>query len=516
MSKKSRAGFQTLLLYFLMFFSARSPSPEAARILVIPTDWSHWIIMKSLLLELVQRGHEVTVLRGDSSLRIEATNNDFTMETIRTSGEQAHAFLTEDKVDDFIFNVYYVEDGFLSSFSAALTLIAVSDVNFGVTSPFIQGLFEDRALMDRLKTRGFDVILADPFHAAGAMLSHALNTSLVFFGRWMISGDVHLNFAPSPLSFVPMFNSRLSDRMSLVGRLKNVLIYGMSKFISHFYTYPAYNRLCQLYLNDEITVEELYRKVDIVLMKVDFVFEYPRPTMPNLIYIGGIQCGPGRPLPADLQRFMDNSGEDGVVIFSLGSIVGTIPPEAASEVAAGLARLSQRVIWRYIGALPPNLGNNTKILSWFPQNDLLSHPKTRALITHGGENGLYEAIYHGVPVVGIPIFFDQYDNLLRLKTRGAAVMLELAHIKSDDIFHAVKTVIENPSYAENMKRLSALHRDVPVRPMELAAFWIEYTIRHRGAPHLRAAGCISATHLCCIIVVPRHEKFRTRSSVYCE
>ncbi|XP_059834801.1 UDP-glucuronosyltransferase 1A1-like [Hypanus sabinus] len=262
----------------------------------------------------------------------------------------------------------------------------------------------------------------------------------------------------------------------------------MSKFISHFYVYPAYNRLCQLYLNDEITVEELYRKVDIVLMKVDFVFEYPRPTMPNLIYIGGIQCGPGRPLPADLQRFMDNSGEDGVVIFSLGSIVGTIPPEAVSEVAAGLARLPQRVIWRYIGALPPNSGNNTKILSWFPQNDLLSHPKTRALITHGGENGLYEAIYHGVPVVGIPIFFDQYDNLLRLKTRGAAVMLELAHIKSDDIFHAVKTVIENPSYAENMKRLSALHRDVPVRPMELAAFWIEYTIRHRGAPHFRAAG----------------------------
>ncbi|XP_059835489.1 UDP-glucuronosyltransferase 2C1-like isoform X2 [Hypanus sabinus] len=223
-------------------------------------------------------------------------------------------------------------------------------------------------------------------------------------------------------------------------------------------------------------------------MKVDFVFEYPRPTMPNLIYIGGIQCGPGRPLPADLQRFMDNSGEDGVVIFSLGSAVGMLPREVASEFAAGLAGLPQRVIWRYIGALPSTLGNNTKIMSWLPQNDLLSHPKTKAFISHGGENGLYEAIYHGVPVVGIPIFFDQYDNLLRLKTRGAAVMLDLAHIKSDDIFHAVKTVIENPSYAENMKRLSALHRDVPVRPMELAAFWIEYTIRHRGAPHFRAVG----------------------------
>ncbi|XP_059834800.1 UDP-glucuronosyltransferase 2C1-like [Hypanus sabinus] len=488
MSNKSRASFQTLLLTSLLLFSSRIPNPDAARILAISTDWSHWIIMKSLLLELVERGHEVTVLRSDSSLRVEATSEKFTMETIRIPGGQPHASYTEEEIHDIIFKLLYVEDGFLSSIHAFRTLCTLYYINIVVTFPFIQGLFEDRALTDRLKAGRFDVVLADPYHAAGAMLSHVLDTPLVFFGRWMISGDVHLNFAPSPLSFVPMLNSRLSDRMSLLGRLKNVLIYGLAKFINSFYIYPTYNRLCQLYLNDDITVEELYRKVDIVLMKVDFVFEYPRPTMPNLIYIGGIQCGPGRPLPADLQRFMDNSGEDGVVIFSLGSVVGMLPREVASEIATGLAGLPQRVIWRYIGALPSTLGNNTKIMSWLPQNDLLSHPKTKAFISHGGENGLYEAIYHGVPVVGIPILGDQYDNLLRLKTRGAAVMLDLAHIKSHDIFHAVKTVIENPSYAENMKRLSALHRDVPVRPMELAAFWIEYTIRHRGAPHFRAVG----------------------------
>ncbi|XP_062913510.1 UDP-glucuronosyltransferase 2C1-like [Mobula hypostoma] len=488
MSTESRAAFPIFLLYSVMFFSARNPNPEAARILVVPTDWSHWIIMKSLLLQLVERGHEVTVLRSDNSLRIEATSEDFAVETIRIPAGKARKALSESEIRDIIFNFIYVEDGFLSSISSVRSLYALFFINVEVTIPAIQALFEDHALMERLKAGGFNVILADPYHAAGAMLSHVLNTPLVFFGRWMISGDIHFNLAPSPLSFVPMVNSRLSDRMSLLGRLKNVLIYGMSKFLSNFYIYPAYNQLCQLYLNGDITVEELYQKADIVLMKVDFVFEYPRPTTPNLVYIGGIQCGPGRALPADLQRFMDNSGEDGVVVFSLGSAVGTLPPQVASEFAAGLAKLPQRAIWRYTGALPSTLGNNTKILSWLPQNDLLSHPKTRAFITHGGENGLYEAIFHGVPVVGIPILFDQYDNLLRLKTREAAVMLDLAHMKSDYIFHAVKTVIENPSYAENMKRLSALHRDVPVQPMELAAFWIEYTVRHRGAAHFRAAG----------------------------
>ena len=27
---------------------------------------------------------------------------------------------------------------------------------------------------------------------------------------------------------------------------------------------------------------------------------------------------------------------------------------------------------------------------------MLGHPKTKAFVTHGGSNGVYEAIYHGV------------------------------------------------------------------------------------------------------------------------
>ena len=33
--------------------------------------------------------------------------------------------------------------------------------------------------------------------------------------------------------------------------------------------------------------------------------------------------------------------------------------------------LPQRVIWRYKGTKPGNLGNNTLIADWLPQNDLL-------------------------------------------------------------------------------------------------------------------------------------------------
>ena len=76
---------------------------------------------------------------------------------------------------------------------------------------------------------------------------------------------------------------------------------------------------------------------------------------------------------------------------------------------------------------------------------MLGHPKTRAFITHGGTNGIYEAIYHGIPVVGIPLFGDQFDNIVHMKTKGAGVHVDFLTMSSTDLLHAVKTVTNDPS-----------------------------------------------------------------------
>ena len=38
-----------------------------------------------------------------------------------------------------------------------------------------------------------------------------------------------------------------------------------------------------------------------------------------------------------------------------------------------------------------------------------------------------------------------------------------------------------------MNRVSTLMRDQMESPLERAVYWIEYVIRHKGAPHLRTA-----------------------------
>ncbi|KAJ3593694.1 hypothetical protein NHX12_006028 [Muraenolepis orangiensis] len=128
-------------------------------------------------------------------------------------------------------------------------------------------------------------------------------------------------------------------------------------------------------------------KADLWLMRIDFVFEFPRPTMPNVIYMGGVQCKPAKPLPPHLEDFVQSSGEHGVIIMSLGTLISSLPHEISEEIAAAFAKLPQKIIWRHTG-----------------------HAKTKVFVAHGGTNGVQEAIYHGVPILELPLVFDQHDK----------------------------------------------------------------------------------------------------------
>lgn len=46
--------------------------------------------------------------------------------------------------------------------------------------------------------------------------------------------------------------------------------------------------------------------------------------------------------------------------------------------------------------------------------DVLGHPNTRVMVSHCGYHSVYEAMYHAVPVVGVPFQFEQVRHNLLL------------------------------------------------------------------------------------------------------
>ena len=86
----------------------------------------------------------------------------------------------------------------------------------------------------------------------------------------------------------------------------------------------------------------------------------------------------------ELAKWADEA-EKGLIIFSMGSMISDMHPTKSKMLAGALSRLEQRVIWRYSGEIPENIGDNVKIMDWIPQNDLMGHNNTKLFISHGGK-----------------------------------------------------------------------------------------------------------------------------------
>ncbi|CAG12706.1 unnamed protein product, partial [Tetraodon nigroviridis] len=459
---------------------------SGGRILVAPVDGSHWINMEILLRKLHARGHNITVLRSTKSWYIPSDSSFYT---------SINVTMLEDQTDKSYYNKLLLDviecrrsGQFLRSFCQQHLITSMFNKGHKILANSASAMLDNLKFMKKLRDAKFDLMLTDPALTIGLILGSYLKLPMVFNVRWINTGESHFTMAPSPVSYVPVPNSELHDRMDFLGRFKNMLLYLHSVVEQHLIINPAYSELFQKHFPPGTDLLSLQLAADIWLVRVDFVFEFPRPTMPNMVYIGGFQCQEAQPLPAELEAFMRSSGEHGVVVMSLGTIVSALPREVTEAMASAFAELPQKVVWKFVGEKPSSLGNNTMLTKWMPQNDILGHPKTRAFVAHGGTNGMYEAIYHGVPVLGLPLLFDQFDNLHRLKIRGAARVVEAKSLTKEDFLLALKDVLENPSYRSNIKHLSRLHRDQLTSPMDTAVFWTEYVIRNKGAAHLRAAG----------------------------
>ncbi|XP_039469701.1 2-hydroxyacylsphingosine 1-beta-galactosyltransferase isoform X1 [Oreochromis aureus] len=460
-------------LLLLLGLLTWSPSTtRAAKVIVVPPIMfeSHLYIFKTLATALHKEGHETHFLVSEG----------------REVPPSPHYHLQRYQG---IFNST-TADNFLQSkvtniFSGRLTFLELFDIldHYSQNCDAVVGNTE---VMNRLKEAKFDLLLVDPNEMCGFVIAHILGVQYAVFstGLWY-PAEVG---APAPLSYVPEFNSLLTDRMSLMQRIANTAVYLVQRFGVHYIALPKYDRIMKKHgVKPQVAMADLVQGSRLWMLCTDMALEFPRPTLPHVVYIGGILTKPPSPLPQDFEDWVKDTEEHGFVVVSFGAGVKYLSSDIAHKLAGALARLPQRVIWRFSGVPPSNLGNNTKLVDWMPQNDLLGHTNTRAFLSHGGLNSIYEAMYHGVPVVGVPLFGDHYDTMTRVAAKGMGIMLHWKYMTEEDLFTALSSVITDTRYRQQARYLSNIHKDQPGHPVSRAVYWIGYILRHNGANHLRSA-----------------------------
>ncbi|XP_054133699.1 UDP-glucuronosyltransferase 1A1-like [Melozone crissalis] len=254
----------------------------AGKLLVVPMDGSHWLSMREVLDMLQQKGHEVVVVAPEVSMHIKPSKN-FVMKMFSVP------FTKEEMEKDFkaFFHGSFEEGTFFERFFHVLEGIK-RITNFGVTS--CEKLLQNKELIRYLEESKFDAILTDPFVPCGVILAEHLSLPAVYFLRGIPCGlDFEATQCPKPPSYVPRGFTGLTDRMTFLQRVKNLLFDTQNLFLCDF-AFDQFSKLASEFLQREVTVLDLLRKGSVWLLRLDFVLDYPRPLMPNIIPIGGVNC----------------------------------------------------------------------------------------------------------------------------------------------------------------------------------------------------------------------------------
>ncbi|GLG97712.1 UDP-glucuronosyltransferase, partial [Gryllus bimaculatus] len=460
---------------FLILSALLVTNVYAANILalVVTPSPSHHIWNRALTLELAHRGHHVTVVTPDPE-------------------KQKYPNYTEIIIEGMYEEV--IENYDYTAMSKESILQNYASIFQWGTDGCEKGLQSKGAkqLLELVGKQSFDLIIVEAvvdecFHAFVPLFGSPPVIAITAYS--LPPWAAEMSGSPNTPSYINVGNLPYPQHLTFIQRTINFIVHSFVKAYRRLIHLPKQHEIAQKYLGKNIPpIEDIEKNISIILSNIHYSYDYTRPLTPSLIPIGGMHIKPAKQLPKELQEYLDDAPE-GVILFSLGSNVRSDKLDGGKRkiLLEALAQLKQKVLWKWESDSLPDQPKNVKIAKWLPQNDILGHPNTRLFITHGGLLSTQEAMYHGVPVVGIPFLADQFINLQRNVVRGVAEKLDISNITPNEVLSTLTKVLYDPSYKERMKVLSNQFRDRPDTPLNTAVWWTEYVIRNKGADHLRSA-----------------------------
>jgi UDP:flavonoid glycosyltransferase YjiC (YdhE family) len=172
-------------------------------------------------------------------------------------------------------------------------------------------------------------------------------------------------------------------------------------------------------------------------------------TPPNVRYVGPILWNADIEPPPWLAK-LDRSRP--TVYFTMGS---TGYASSFEEAVRVFGNTEFQLLMTTAGQVHiPDPPPNVFVANYAPGAALMG--VSDVVVSHGGNGTIYQALAHGVPVIGVPTLFDQEINMGRVEALGLGRRLAGSQASGRALEGAVRAILGDGGYRERCKGMAAL------------------------------------------------------------
>ncbi len=313
-----------------------------------------------------------------------------------------------------------------------------------------------------------DMIVADFFFYAAPLVAemNALPYAAIYHCGLPFAGkDVPPFGSGLPVSAqdTPLMRSYKQKEQELCGRLKATV----NRARQTFSLRPVVNDMLKSPHSPWLNLIVSHESIDIPRGGLD----------PHTVYVGPIFMNMG--MNRSSFPYEDLRNDKYKIYVSLGTVFNDKPKTYLKIIEALQGNPGYQVIvsagGSYEAVSKKSHNRNVMLFQSVPQAELLS--RVDLVISHGGNNTLNETLYHGKPVIVLPVGGEQHDNASRIEFLRLGCRLDMDSLSDEALCSAVEKIRNNTEMNRRLKDVSEelMKSDGTTSSVRL----IEWVMEHR-------------------------------------